>query len=450
MSIKKVLIVDDEPLIRSFLQETLRRQNLETLTAENGKIAIDILKEEAFDLIITDMQMPQNNGLDVLKFAKAHHPNTIVIIITAFGSIDNAVEAMQWGAFNYLIKPFSADSIETILKKVDEHLSLLHENKALKQEIASYKNFKIIAESSYMQKILQDVEKIAISNAPVFISGESGTGKEVIAHLIHYHSKRAKKPFIKVNCAAIAETLLESEFFGHEKGSFTGALEQKKGRFELAHDGTLLLDEVTEIPLNLQPKLLRAVQEQEFERVGGTKPIKVDVRLIATSNRNMKEAIEKNIFREDLFYRLNVVPIHILPLRQRSEDILSLAKFFLEKFCLENHKPIKIITPEAEQKLIGYSWPGNVRELANIIERTVVMDLGDMVLKEHLVLDTPIAPIQTTTPIIKGRTMSEIEKEVILDTLKQENNNRTKAAKVLGISLRTLRNKIKLYALKTL
>lgn len=301
----------------------------------------------------------------------------------------------------------------------------------------------MIAQSPSMVRICQDLEKIAKSQASIFITGESGTGKEVIAGAIHELSQRSQFPFIKVNCAAIPETLLESEFFGHEKGAFTGAHMRKTGRFELADKGTLLLDEVTEIPLVLQPKLLRAIQEQEFERVGGTKSIKVNLRFIATSNRNMQEAIETKIFREDLFYRLNVVPIHLPPLRERKEDILPLANSFLERFCKENNKPPKMFSERATKKLLDYSWPGNVRELANIVERTVVLDFDAKEIEaEHLYLTQPSSPIKFPTV---GMTLHAMEKWLILQTLEAEGQNKTKTASVLGISVRTLRNKLHEY-----
>ncbi|MBU6446801.1 MAG: sigma-54 dependent transcriptional regulator, partial [Verrucomicrobia bacterium] len=361
MMIEKILIADDEPLMLRFMNDLLKRHGKEVVLAQDGKEAIHILEKESFDLVITDMKMPHKDGLDVLKAAQG---NALVVLATAHGTIESAVEAMKLGAFHYLIKPFSPEALEGILEKAEEHLRLVKENTFYRDGAKS----NLIAESPSMKRILQDLDKIAKAHASVFITGESGTGKEVIAAAIHEKSSRSTYPFIKVNCAAIPETLLESEFFGHEKGSFTGAHTRKTGRFELADRGTLLLDEVTEIPLSLQPKLLRAIQEQEFERVGGTRPIKVNLRFLATSNRNMQEAIESKIFREDLYYRLNVVPIQIPPLRERREDIAPLAKYFLEKFCRENHKPLKHLGEDALKKLLDYSWPGNVRELANIIE----------------------------------------------------------------------------------
>lgn len=455
MSIEKVLVVDDEMLVRNFLAETLRRKNLDAYTAENGQKALQLIKENNFDMVITDMKMPDLTGIDLLLKIKENSPHTLVVVITAYGSIENAVEAMRLGAFNYLIKPFSPDTIEAVLEKAKEHLSLVHENFYLKQQISSHaESMEVIGESPAMKKIMEDVKQAAKSNASIFIIGESGTGKEVIAQAIHSHSLRASHPFIKVNCAAIPETLIESEFFGHEKGAFTGANAKRLGRFELANKGTLLLDEVTEIPIMLQAKLLRAIQEQEFERIGGTKPVKVDVRIISTSNRNISDAITNKVFREDLYYRLNVVPILLPPLRERREDIIPLALHFLEKFSGRNQREKIKLSNEAQQKLLSYSWPGNVRELANIIERAVVMDNTQIISPEHLILNIETNNNHTTykdTNEIKlpiGISLQELEKQFIIETLEKQNNNKTKTAEVLGISIRTLRNKLQEYNLK--
>jgi two-component system, NtrC family, response regulator AtoC len=463
MSIEKILIVDDELIVRNFLAETLRRKGIEVVTAENGLKAQNLLKDTVFDMVITDMKMPDITGIDVLRKVKELSPTTIVIVITAFGSIENAVEAMHLGAFNYLIKPFSPDTIEAIIEKAKEHVSLIEENQYLRQQVSSdgHRNYnQIVGESPIMKKIIADVTQVAKSNASIFITGESGTGKEVIAHAIHFQSTRINRPFIKVNCAAIPDTLVESEFFGHEKGAFTGANAKKAGRFELAHTGTLLLDEVTEIPLSLQAKLLRVIQEHEFERVGGTKPIKTDVRLIATTNRDIKQAIENNVFRGDLYYRLNVVPIDLPPLRDRREDIIPLAEYFLKKMCQENHREGKQLTNEAKRKLLDYPWPGNARELANILERAVVMDTSKLIDSGHLYLENtsppkqpasfnplPIAP-SPPNPLPVGMTLEELEKRLIIETLQANENNRTRTAQVLGISIRTLRNKLHEYDLK--
>lgn len=437
--IERILVADDEPMLRGFLAEVLRRLGKEVVLVENGKEAIDRLKKEAFDLVLTDLKMPEKDGMAVLKEAKILHPSLPVIVATGHGTVEMAVEAMRQGAFHFLLKPFQPESIETLLLKLEQQLRLQGENRHWRE---SFKGPELIAISPAMQKVATDLAKIAKSGAAVFITGESGTGKEVVATTIHRLSTRASHPFIKVNCAAIPETLVESEFFGHERGAFTGALNRKVGRFELADQGTILLDEVTEIPLSLQPKLLRAVQEQEFDRVGGTKSVKVNVRLIAASNRNMNEAIAAKVFREDLYYRLNVIPIHLPPLRHRIEDILPLAESFLRKFCAENHKPLKILAETAQKKLLAYHWPGNVRELANIIERTVVMDFSHEIQADHLYLDA-------TSPIPQkssgSRTLHEVEKQHILETFRAQGENRGKTAAILGISVRTLRNKLHEY-----
>lgn len=459
MALEKILVVDDEPLVRNFLSETLRRKNYEVHIAENGMRAIQLIKENTFDLIITDMRMPDLSGIDVLKKAKEISPATVVIVITAFGSIENAVEAMRLGAFNYLIKPFSPDTIEAVIEKADELLSLVNENRYLRERALPMAQNEVVSESPIMKKILREVMQIAKSNANVLIHGESGTGKEVIAHAIHYNSHRAQKSFIKVNCAAIPDTLIESEFFGHEKGSFTGADSRRLGRFELANQGTLLLDEITEVPLVLQPKLLRAIQEQEFERVGGTKPIKVDVRIISTTNRNIQQAIEDKVLREDLYYRLNVIPIQLPTLRERKEDIIPLASHFLSKFCRENHIELKKLSNSAEQALQEYGWPGNVRELSNIMERASVIEQGPEITVDSLSLNqlkSIHAPIKDegslndgksiTVPI--GVTLGELEKKLIIETLAANNMNRTKTAHMLNISIRTLRNKLHEYEVK--
>lgn len=464
MAIERTLIVDDETIMRNFLAETLRRKGIEVFTAENGKSALRLLKEKSFDLVITDLNMPDLTGIDVLKAVKQKSPETIVIIITAFGSIENTVEAMKLGAFNYLIKPFSPDTIEAVLEKAEEHQALIQENRYLRENFAGSSpalHNKLVAKSPLMKGILEKLQKVALSNATVMITGESGTGKEVIAHYVHSHSHRATRPYIRVNCAAIPENLIESEFFGHEKGSFTGAHTKRVGRFELANTGTLLLDEITEVPLSLQPKLLRVIQEKEFERVGGSKSVKVDARLIATSNRNMADAIDEKIFREDLFYRLNVIPIALPPLRDRREDIIPLAEYFLEKFCTENHKNTKELSASAKKKLKDYNWPGNIRELGNIIERVVVMDYAPIVEDEHLYLEEQSKPAVSATQVkgknpyspssneipdeLSGMSLQEIEKLFIIKTLKENNNNRTKSSKILGISVRTLRNKLNEY-----
>lgn len=383
--IETILIVDDEPLMRQFLQQALSRQGYRVTVAESVKQAYSHLAQEGVDLIITDMKLPDATGLDVVRRAKELSRDVGIIVMTAFGTVENAVEAMQLGAFTYLLKPFTLDVLLMALKKLQEHLLLVHENIYLKEEMGAKRGTtQMLAHSPAMRRIVAEIKEIAKSNASVLIHGESGTGKEVIAGAIHALSPRASQPYVRVNCAAIPDTLIESEFFGHEKGAFTGAHTKRLGRFELADKGTLLLDEVTEIPIHLQPKLLRVIQEKEFERVGGSRSTAVDIRLISTSNRNLKEAIDQKLFREDLFYRLNVVPLYIPPLRERHEDIMPLATHYLERFCRENRKPIKAFSSQAIEALEAYAWPGNIRELANVMERAVVRETPQLLTAAHL------------------------------------------------------------------
>lgn len=441
--IKKVLVTDDEEIVRDFLLEVLKKNEFDAIGAPNGKEALKLMKENSFDAVIVDMKMPDMTGIDLLKKIKEMAPSTIVIIITAYGSVENAVEAIKLGAFHYLVKPFSPSAFLAILEKAKEHRLLVEENQYLREQ--SFGNDRqgrhAIAESPEMKKILSDALRIAQSNASVFISGESGTGKEVVAQMIHAHSLRANKPFIKINCAAVPETLIESEFFGHEKGAFTGAIQRKLGRFELADGGTLLLDEISEIPLSVQAKLLRAIQEREFERIGGAKPIpiKVDIRFISTSNRDVEKMIADHVLREDLFYRLNVIPILLPPLRERKEDILPLTEYFIQKACQENHKDRKTLSAQAKKKLKEYSWPGNVRELANTIERSVVMNTGLEINESDLFL--------TESTHHQNITLKDLEKKHIIETLQMYQNNKKKAAEVLGISQKMLGNKLKQYHL---
>lgn len=426
----KILVVDDEKLVRDFLVEALQRKKYDVWMAENGKTALNMLKETSFDLVITDLKLPDINGLEVLKAVKELYPSTLVIVITAFGTIENAVQAMQLGAYNYLLKPFSLEVIEALIAKAREHTHLVAENTYLRRSGQG----EVIAASPAMQQMLQDVARIAPTDATVFIQGESGTGKEVIAQAIHTQSRRADKPFIKVNCAAIPDTLIESEFFGHEKGAFTGAATRRQGRFELAHGGTLLLDEVTEIPVALQAKLLRVIQEKEFERIGGSKPIQVDVRIISTSNRDMQAAIAAKVLREDLYYRLNVVPLHLTPLRERKEDILPLAHHFLAKTG-------KTLTKAAERKLLNYNWPGNTRELSNIIERASLLAPEKVIEAVYLTLEEgKSSGIHVQIPL--GTPLKELEKRYILQTLLAHQDDKKKAAEALGITLRSLNGKL--------
>ena len=401
----------------------------EITTVRTSPAVMQILAESTFDLIILE-------DLETLKQVNVLYPKASIVIASPIGSIEQAVEAVKLGALDYVVKPLTAEMIDKVIVKMNSKAPIVSTFRGKREEI--------LADSLVMKQVLADIIKVAQSNAAVFICGESGTGKEVIAHAIHYQSSRLNQSFIKVNCAAIPETLIESEFFGHEKGAFTGAVEKRLGRFEQAHKGTLLLDEISEIPLTVQAKLLRVVQEQEFERVGGVRPIKVDVRLISTSNRNMKEMIEQKMFREDLYFRLNVVPIQLPPLRERKEDVLALAEYFLDRFSEENHKRQKLLSVSAQKRLLEYPWPGNIRELANTIERAVVMNSGDVVEADHLRLD-PSSPALLSVSVAKEITLANLEKQHILETLAACSHNRTRAAKALGISVRTLRNKLKLY-----
>jgi two-component system response regulator AtoC len=387
--------------------------------------ALAHLKEESFSIVFCET-------VEVLKEARRADPQTFVTVLSREPSVTGAVEAMRLGAFDYLAPPFFPTVLEEVLERIDEADVIRRQTPPPPRG----KIEQVIAGSSVMKAVVRDILAVAKSTASVFISGESGTGKEVVAHMIHFHSPRASAPFIKVNCAAVPETLIESEFFGHEKGAFTGALEKRLGRFELAHKGTLLLDEISEIPLGVQAKLLRVIQEQEFERVGGSKPLHVDVRLVATSNRNMREAIHEKMFREDLYYRLNVVPIHLPPLRERTEDILSLAEDFLDRLCLENHKKRRFLSKGAKEVLLAYPWPGNIRELANVIERTVVMDVGEIIEPWHLKLEV--------SPADKRLSLRDAQKSHIEQMLSLNAGDASRTASALGISLKTLRRRLRL------
>lgn len=439
MDIEQVLVVDDEPLIRSLLEESLSRKGLQVLCAEHGKRALELLEQHQVDLVLTDLQMPVMGGMELIRKMDAlPGPKPLVVVSTAYASVENVIEALRLGAFDYLLKPVSPDALQALVDKARSHHRLKQENQFLRQENSTCRTtHQLIAHSAPMRAILSDLESIAQSQASVFIHGESGCGKEVIARELHRRSLRASEPFIRVNCPAIAPSLLESEFFGHEKGAFTGADTKKIGRLELAHKGTVLLDEVTEIPLSLQPKLLRAIQEHEFERVGSSKAIQSDLRFLATSNRNMKEAIAEGVFRKDLYYRLNVIPLEIPPLRARKEDILPLSEHYVDQLCKENHRTKMHFSTKALQKLRDYHWPGNVRELINVIERAVVLKRDLQIAPEHLLLEDNEQQEATT---LKEQ-LDQSARRVILKTLRQVSNQK-EAAKLLGITTRTLSKKI--------
>ncbi|MEF3255338.1 MAG: sigma-54 dependent transcriptional regulator [Deferribacterales bacterium] len=459
---KRVLVVDDDDNMRSAIQTTLERIGIEVKTAENGKEGLDYALREPFDLIISDIRMPVIDGETFFYMLKTSGINTKVCFVTAYGTVDSAVKLIKDGAFDYILKPFSPEVIEELVKRAFELPSTVEQPE---------EDRKTIFRSPFMTQIFTIAREIADSEATVLITGESGTGKEVLARYIHEHSKR-KGEFVAINCAAIPESLIESELFGYEKGAFTGAVNKKEGKFELANGGTLLLDEIGEIPINLQAKLLRVLQEKEIERLGSTKKQKVDVRIIATTNRNLKEEVKKGNFREDLFYRLNVINIELPPLRDRKEDIEPLSNFFIEKYCKLNRKPLKKLTKEALDILVNYDWPGNVRELEHTIERAVIISKDQYLTplnlflhgitlntyseyianRDKIVVETvesvPIKdevkddrPIHTTY----GMTIADMERELILNTLKETKGNRTKAAEILGITVRTLRNKLNEY-----
>lgn len=446
-----VLIVDDEKNTREGLKTLLELHNYEVDIASDGFQALDKVKMDLPDIVLTDLRMPEMDGIEVLKKIKVLHPDTIVIVLTAYGTVETAVQAMQNGAFHYLTKPINTNELLEILKKAVSMKKLEQENKDLKKQIReNYEFGEIIYSSQEMKNIIETVKQAAPSNASFIITGESGTGKELIARMIHIHSERKNGPFIPVHCAALSETLLESELFGHERGSFTGAVERKLGRFERAHKGTLFLDEIGEIPESMQVKLLRVLQDGEFERVGGTKIIKSDVRVIAATNKNIEDMVRQGKFREDLFYRLNVVSVHLPPLRERRDDIEPLIDFYLDKYARINHKNITKIDEQVRSLLRSYSWPGNIRELRNVIERMVVLSKGPIIDDSHVPRDmvNQGAGVKDTELNNKNIQIKDMEREMILNAIKQCKGNKSLVAKQLGISRRTLYRKLEQYNIK--
>jgi DNA-binding NtrC family response regulator len=446
---KNILVVDDEVEMRIALETTLKREGHTVILAENGKQALERFSEGPFDLVLTDVKMPKMNGVELLKALKKKSSQTVAIMMTAYGDIDNAVETIKAGAFDYLLKPFSAEIlIATVNRAFLDENSAKSERSYLKPEISKniLRERRIITQNKKMLELIKFVENIAYSKSTVLIMGDTGTGKEMFARYIHQMSPRVQKPFMAVNCAALPEGLLETELFGHEKGAFTGAIERKDGKFELANKGTLLLDEVTEMSLPLQAKLLRVLQEHEIDKVGGRASIPVDVRVVATTNRDIKERIREKQFREDLYYRLNVIPLKLIPLRDRIDDIQALAEHFIEKHSKGLNKNILHIADETIELLKKYRWPGNVRELENIIERATLLCQENTLLPSHLFFDEEEMHIETSPPLAKFKgTIYDMEKELITQTLEEVNGNKTKAAENLGISIRTLRNKLASY-----
>jgi DNA-binding NtrC family response regulator len=434
----KILVVDDEAIIRESLRDWLGDVGYQALTAENGFQALEIIEKEKPGVAIVDLVMPGMDGIELLKRAKEISPSIEVIIITAYGSIPTAIAAMKEGAYDYLEKPFCPEKAELLIDRLAEHQRLLEENISLHQKLEKRYRFEnIIAKSPKMRQLIEVIKVVAKSNATALITGESGTGKELVARAIHSQSYRKDKPLVAVSCSALSESLLESELFGHEKGSFTGAYAQKKGKFEVANRGTLFLDEIGEMSANIQVHLLRVLEEKEFTRVGGNEPIKVDVRVISATNKDMKEAVATGQFREDLYYRLNVVTIELPPLRDRKEDIPLLADHFLKKFAVENQKEIAGFSPDATDFLLKYDWPGNVRELENAIERAII-------LAKKPLIEFPDLPrgklIRAGSPQ-QVQTLKEVEKNHILDVLTRAHRNYSQAARILGVSRMTLYNK---------
>jgi DNA-binding NtrC family response regulator len=449
----RVLVVDDDENMRAALGEALGRLDLEIETASDGEEALRKVEANPPNLLLTDIRMPKMDGLELLEKVKLGFSDIPVIMMTAYGSVETSIEAMRRGASDYLLKPFSSEALESSISSViGRTVRSAPQQPALKPaEPKSEGTRVILTQNVKMIGLLDIIDRTAKSKASVMVQGESGTGKELFARLIHEKSERTG-PFVAVNCAALPESLLESELFGHEKGSFTGAISRKIGKFELADKGTLLLDEITEMQVELQAKLLRVIQEREIDRVGGTTPVPIDVRIVATTNRKLEEAISEGKFREDLFFRLNVIPVAIPPLRERPEDLELLIKKFTEKFAFESGKTVVDVTDETMAILKKFRWRGNVRELENIMERAVLLCRGESIVPEDLFLTPTHEPPETAiedqaeqTEEGTSGTLEAMEKRLILGTLEDVQNNRTKAADMLGISIRTLRNKLNEY-----
>jgi DNA-binding NtrC family response regulator len=439
-------VVDDEVNARTALAELLRDEGYDVETAADAFKALG--KYEAFSphVVVTDLKMPGMDGIELVKKIRASEDPAAVVVMTAFGAVESAVEAMRAGAAEYLTKPLNFDELLVVLAKVFEQQELRRETRQLRQRVRDrVAPNNIVGDSPPMQRVFEIVDQVAPSRATVLITGESGTGKELVANAIHQRSPRVNGPFIKLHCAALAESLLESELFGHERGSFTGAMARKDGRFQLADGGTLFLDEIGEISPSIQVKLLRFLQEHEFERVGGNQTIRVDVRVIAATNRNLTEEVAKGRFREDLYYRLNVVALEMPPLRDRRSDVPPLAKFFLEKYAKDNGKALDGFAPDALELLTAYDWPGNVRELENAIERAVVLTNGSLIESRQLPPNVRPRLAPAGMPVIPGATMADIERYAILETLKSTGGSTSKAAEMLGISVRTIQYRLHQY-----
>ncbi len=449
---KRILIVDDDTAHRLMIKANMLEKDYDIFEAEDGGEAIELVEKDFFDLIIMDIKMKKVDGITALKKIKEISPSIPIMIMTAYSSVQTAVEALKLGATEYFVKPLDMETVCHSVEKTFNYLMLQKENKTLKEQLnRNFEISSIIGKSKAMLRLFETLALSAPSDATILILGESGTGKELIANAVYQNSNRKEKPFIKINCAALPENLLESELFGHEKGAFTGAVTKREGRFELANGGTLFLDEIGDMTLATQAKVLRVLQEGEFERLGGEKTVKVDVRIIAATNKYLEKEVEEGNFRKDLFFRLSVVPITLPALRERKQDITLLAEFFLKKYAEKNSRIIKGFTPAALDKLMRYDWPGNVRELENVIERTVIMSFDQLIKPETLpdFANATTAPVIEREPVLQsGRSIKDVEKELILKTLESTDNNITRAAELLGISRRTLHNKINEYKIE--
>ena len=447
-----ILVVDDDQAHRTMLRTLITGWGYDVTDADDGQGAIEKVHEQAFDLILMDIRMINVSGLEALAGIKAYNPAIPIIIMTAYSSVETAVEALKKGAYDYLTKPLDFDELKLTIERAMDHSHLKEENRLLRESLGNHFDTQnIIGRSPAMVNLLETVAQVAPSEATVLITGESGTGKELIAGAIHFNSPRKEGPFVKMNCAAVTETLLESELFGHEKGSFTGAHRRKEGRFSQADGGSLFLDEVSEMSLGMQVKLLRALQEREITRVGGEEVVKVDVRVIAATNKDLTQEIQSERFREDLYYRLNVVTLTVPPLRDRKEDVPLLTQHFLTLFAEKNHKQLKGVTPQAMDRLLKYGWPGNVRELMNAVERAVVLSRGEYLDEEDLplVIQEDELPedekARSGIPVSADLPLEDVEKATILKTLESTGGNKSEAARRLGITRRTLHKKLKKY-----